>query len=230
MTGPELATFCEEINGGASIGDTLLFQFINIARAMTEQRRPWMILRKTDTSKSVTTASTWQTAISLATITTFSRFYGERPVKIFDGLQTSFEYRQVPFSDRLSYIVAPDTFVYDEGNTNLYLNGTPPFAGTLYIDYVKDSGDITNDDNSSWVFPSWSHALLGFMAVGIYKGGVDFDDVNARMSPENRAQAEQIVKMLESWDNEKQLSAQSQTDPYSPYSDGYRPNAINLGS
>jgi hypothetical protein len=28
MTGPELETFCEEINGGASIGSTLLFQFI----------------------------------------------------------------------------------------------------------------------------------------------------------------------------------------------------------
>jgi hypothetical protein len=34
MTGPELKTFSEEINAGASIGSTLLFQFVNLAKAM----------------------------------------------------------------------------------------------------------------------------------------------------------------------------------------------------
>ena len=46
-------------------------------------------------------------------------------------------------------------------------------AGTLYIDHVKDSPEITNDDSSSWVSPSWAHPLLGFYAVAINKGGVD---------------------------------------------------------
>jgi hypothetical protein len=32
MIGPELETFCEEINRGASIGATVLFQFINLAK------------------------------------------------------------------------------------------------------------------------------------------------------------------------------------------------------
>ena len=93
-------------------------------------------------------------------------------------------YRQVPFDQRLRYILASDTFVYDEANKTLYLNGAPPFAGTLYIDHIKDSPDITNADSSSWVFPSWSHALLGFYAVAINKGGVDYDDINARMAPD----------------------------------------------
>jgi hypothetical protein len=64
---------------------------------------------------------------------------------------------------------------------------------TLYNDHIKDSADITNDDSSSWVFPSWSHALLGFYAIGLYKGGVDFDDINARMAPDNRAMAQSIL-------------------------------------
>jgi hypothetical protein len=33
MTGPGSSTFCEELKGGASIGDTLLLQFINLAKA-----------------------------------------------------------------------------------------------------------------------------------------------------------------------------------------------------
>src|SRR5438270_7081145 len=101
MTGTELSTFCEEINGGASIDSTLLFQFINLAKAMVEQLRPWVVLRATDTSKSVTTAYTWQTSIDLSTIARFNRFYGERPIKLFDGHQTVYEYRQVPFDQRL---------------------------------------------------------------------------------------------------------------------------------
>jgi hypothetical protein len=75
MTGAEFSTAAEEINGGASIGSTLLFQFGNLGKSLIEQRRRWMILRKTDTSKTVTTANTWQTAIDLSTITDFNRFY-----------------------------------------------------------------------------------------------------------------------------------------------------------
>jgi hypothetical protein len=100
---------------------------------------------------------------------------------------------------RLSYKDTPNTFVYDESTQTLYLNGTVQFAGTLYIDHVKDSPDITNADSSSWIFPSWSHSLLGFYAVAINKGGVDYDDVNARMAADNRAQANAIIKHLEAW-------------------------------
>ena len=40
MTGTQLATLAEEINGGASIGSTLLEQLLNMAKALIEQRRP----------------------------------------------------------------------------------------------------------------------------------------------------------------------------------------------
>jgi len=39
--------------------------------------------------------------------------------------------------------------------------------GTLYIDHVKDSADIdVTTASTAWAFPSWSHALLAFYAVG----------------------------------------------------------------
>jgi hypothetical protein len=228
MTGPELATFAEELNGGASIGDTLLFQFINLAKAMVEQTRPWMLLRSTDTSLSVTAANTWQTAKSLSGIARFSRFYGDDPIQLFDGTNRIQRFRQVPWNMRLAYKDMPNTFVYDESTQTLYLNGTVQFAGSLYIDHVKDSPDITNADSSSWIFPSWSHSLLGFYAVAINKGGVDYDDVNARMAPDNRAQANAIIKHLEAWDAEKQLQAQQGVDPYNSPNDGYRSGAINI--
>jgi hypothetical protein len=86
MTGFELEVFATELNGGATISDTLLLQYLNLAKAIVEQMRPWMILRKTDTSKTVTAGNTWQTAFDLSTITDFSRFYETEtsaPIKLF---------------------------------------------------------------------------------------------------------------------------------------------------
>ena len=227
MTGTQLATFTEELNGGASIGETLLFQFINLAKAMVEQRRPWMNLRDTDTSKTVTAAtSAWQTAIDLTTIARFSRFYGDDPIKNFGGTNRIDNLHEVPWHRRLEYKDMINTFVFNHGTKQLYLNGSVA-AGTLYIDHIKNSADIQNDASSEWSFPSWAHPLLGYMAVAMNKGGVDYDDLNARMAPENQARADAIIRQLENWDNELQLSSLNQFDP-TDSDPGFRSGAINI--
>jgi hypothetical protein len=55
--------------------------------------------------------------------------------------------------------------------------------------------------------------LLPIFAVGIHKGGIDFDDINARMAADNRALAELTIKQLENWDNELQLTEVEAHDP-----------------
>src|SRR5688500_7569683 len=97
MPGSTLSTFIDELNGGASIGDTLKFQLVNAFKAVLEQERPWVVLRKTDTSKSVTTGNTWQTAIDLSTLTRFNRFHGKTPIQLFDGNNSIARYSQMPF-------------------------------------------------------------------------------------------------------------------------------------
>lgn len=217
MDGDTLSTLIDELNGGTTIGETLKFQLVNMGKGIIEQMRPWMILRDTDTTKSVTAANTWQTAIDLSTIDRFSRFYEDDQspaVKLFDGIQTFYGYRQRPWNQRLQHMTDPTTFVFNESTKALYLNGTPPFAGTLYIDYLKFSADLSASSAATdWPFPSWSHVLLAFMAVGIHKGGIDFDDINERMAPQNQAIAQTVLARLESWDNEKQLTAIGHTDP-----------------
>lgn len=233
MNGTELETLATEVNGGDPIGSTLLFQLIGIAKAIVEQRRPWVLLRKTNTAITVsaTSQSAWNTPISLTAITDFSRFYDNQksaPIKLFDGNQTVAQYWLVPFEDRLNHIQSPFTASYDEANQNLYLHGSIPFSGTLHINYIRNSPTITNDDSSTWVFPSWSHALLAFMAVAMNKGGIDFDDIHARMAPDNRAVAQSIMSQLENLDNEKQLTMNRSSDPYNDNQGGFRSGAINI--
>jgi hypothetical protein len=143
------------MNGGDPTASTLRFQFGNLGKNLIEQRRPWMILRKTGTSKTVATSNTWQTALS--TITDFSRFYqtpsDPYPIRFFDGTNKIAKYRLVPFEQRLECKDSPNTAVYDHANKALYLNGTVPHAGTLYIRYIGTTSSFTTNSDPIWVFP-----------------------------------------------------------------------------
>jgi hypothetical protein len=98
----------------------------------------------------------------------------------------------------------------------------------LWIDHIKDSVDIAAD--TSWMFLSWAHPLVSIFAIGIHKVGIDYDDVNARMAPDNRATATTVLAQLENWDNGKQLAAQEQHDPLTKAGESWRPGAIDISS
>lgn len=229
MTGNELITYTQEANGGATIGQTLLLTKLNFVKAIIEQMREWMILRNTDTSKSVSSAvNAWQNEIDLSDIELFNRFYGEFPIKLFDGNNRIEYFRQVPFHKRLQYREATNTFVYDEASQKLYLNGSVNFAGTLWIDHLKTTPDVTADNTNAWAFPSWSHPILGDLAVASHKAGIDYDEVNARQAVANNSDAARILNALVKWDDEKQLQALAQHDPTVGPTEGYRPGAVDM--
>jgi hypothetical protein len=226
--GTELNTFITGLNGGATIDAALLNVLINTAKTIIEEERPWMILRKTDTSKTVTTAYTWQTAIDLSTITNFSRFYGEEPIRLFDGGNRVEYFRQIPFDRRLEYKDVSNTFCFDENSSTVYLNGAVPFNGTLYINHLISTEDIDVDSaDQAWSpFPSRFLPLVGYYAIGIHMGGVDYDSITARQAPAQIAVMNTLKNALETWDNQRQLSAIEHNDPTELYG-GYRSGAIN---
>lgn len=227
-TGTDLQTFCTNLNGGASIDTTLLNVLVNTAQAILEEERPWMVLRKTNTSLTATTSGTWQTVISLATITDFSRFYGEWGIRLFDGNDRIEYYRQVPWDRRLEYKDTSNTFCYDENSGNVYLNGTVPFSGTLYINYVSTSTAIDVESASAvWtLFPTRFLPLVAFYAIGIFKGGIDYDSINRQMLPTNQATMMALKSAMEKWDDSRQLSVIENNDPTALYEEP-RNGAIN---
>lgn len=231
-TGVQLTTFITGLNAEATIDPTLLATLVASAQAIIEEERPWMVLRKTDTSKTVTTGNTWQTAIDLSTITDFSRFYANDDgivLKLFDGSERVEYFYLKEFDQRLEYKNVSRTCVYDENTKTLYLNGSVPFNGTLYIPYVSTATAIDPESNSAvWsVFPARFLPLIAFYAVGIYKGAVDYDSINREMLPSNGQVLSALKNAMEKWDNEKQLAAVQSNDP-SEFPGGYpRPGAIN---
>lgn len=219
-TGQELNTFITGLNAEATIDLTLLDVLVDTARTILEEERPWMVLRKVDTSKTVTTASLYTTAIDLSTITDFSRFYSDVPIRLFDGGNRIEYYRLVPFDRQLEYKDVSNTACYDDNSKDLYLNGTVSFSGTLYISYMATSTAIDLESASAvWsLFPSRFLPVLGFYAIGIHKGAVDFDQINRQMLPENQATLNALKRAMEKWDDERQQAGLATNDPTDLYS------------
>jgi len=229
-TGTQLATFITELNGGASMDATLMDILVSNAKAILEEERPWVVLRKTDKSLSATTAGTWQTAISLADITDFSRLYEDKyPIKIFDGDQRVEYYELVPFNQRLEFKDSSHTAVIDENAKVLYLNGIVPFDGTLWIDYQSTSTEIDiASDSAVWtVFPSRFLPILGYYAIGINKGAIDYDSINRQMLPTNRDTFLALKNAMETWDDRKQSVQIRSYDPTERYTT-HRNGSINI--
>lgn len=231
-TGEELTTFITSLNAEANIDATLLDVLVDNARTVIEEERPWMVLRKTDTSKTVTTANTWQTAIDLSTITDFSRFYMNQDgvvIKLFDGNNRVDYITLKSFDQRLEYKDVSGTAVYNANTKQLYINGTVAFAGTLYIPYMATSTaiDLTSASAVWSLFPTRFLPVLAYYAIGIFKGAVDYDSINREMLPENRATLDALKNAMISWDNELQLATIQSNDP-SEYPGGYpRLGAVN---
>jgi hypothetical protein len=85
MTGTEFSTAVEKIKVAIHRIDRA-FSIWELGKNLIEQRRPWMILRKTETSKTVATSNKWQTSIDLSTISDFSGFY-QNPFRSIAGIR-----------------------------------------------------------------------------------------------------------------------------------------------
>lgn len=217
-TGAELTTFVTGLNGGASVDPDLLDVLVSTAKTTLEEERPWAALKKTDTSLSLTTANTWQTSKSLSGITDFARIHPDSLIRLYNSSSNTLQYyRQVPIEQRLEYKDDNSTYVYDANAGVLYFNGTPPFAGTLYIPYISTSTAIDLDSTSAvWsVFPSRFLPILGYYAVGIFKGAVDYDTINKMMLPHNAAALQALKTAMEKWDDALQLNDVEHNDPTS---------------
>lgn len=243
MTPQDLNNLCTQLNGDRPIDSDLLNQLLTQGKTVLEGERDWMNLRGRNTSVSVqqTSITGWNVAISIAGISDFLRFYWDEarhsfPFYLFDGQNRIERYTQVPLSRQLEYKDVNNTFCHDPIAKVIYINGITSFPGTLYINYIKNTGDIdvlhdTTDIETSGIFPfpKRFHPVLAYYAVGINKGAIDYDDIVKLMLPSNTAALQAMKGSMENFDTNLQLNEQMNTDPSGGDMPLYRSMAINPG-
>lgn len=195
MTGAELKTMTESILDD-TIDEVLFYQLINVAKNRIENERPWMFLRKLDSSLTATVGDNSEIARALPTD-------WRRTYKLNVGKDQ--RYIQVPFDEQHLYRFSSNRFFIDVANSNYYLLGTLGVADTIYHYYIKKTDPITATTSPVW---NEFHEILAFETAGYIMMGVDADDIFARMSPENKSQALMLKSSMELWDTQLQLDAQ----------------------
>jgi len=163
-----------------SMNDDQFYFLINIAKNRREDLRPWIFLRKLDSSS----------VVSGAGITLPTDFKSERKVRV--GGRT---YDPVPFEDK-----------------DLYQSASIPSGQTVNLYYIKRSSDITDSVTPVWPNVYWP--LLGYDVAGMFRAGIDADDIYARMSTEDKNQAYMIADGMENWDAQAQIKAQGGRSGY----------------
>ncbi len=210
MTGDLQKTQFEELNGGRSINETLFYQFLNLFKNYIEGLRPWVILRKQDSSIMVNQNTSVSTANSLPS--DFKRPYN---VMRSDGtkgalmLKTSGNARlyptQIQFGRQQEYNDSSGYWYLDLAASKFYLTGPAgsyPQSYTAYLNYICKSADITK--TTSWVFPEEYHGILPELVAELQKAGIDYDEINARQVLENNKVAQMILQAMIMWDDSLQ--------------------------
>ncbi len=207
MTGADLNTQFEELNGGRSINSVLFYQFVNLFKNYIEGIRPWIILRKQDSSISVTSNTSITTANSLPT--DFRRPYNVLRPNGTKGalmLKTSDNVKsypvQIQFGQHQEYTDIAGYWYIDLVASKFYLTGPAGSYSqnyTAYLNYIKKSDDITS--GTSWIFPSEYHNILPELVAELQKGGIDYDEINARQILENSKVARVILSTMIMWDD-----------------------------
>lgn len=198
MTGTELKTFTEGILDGDTIDEVMFYQLLNVAKNAIEDSRPWMFLRKLDSSVTASGGNNYNTSIPLPTD-------WRRTWKLFVG--ADIQYFPVPFDQQHLYANSGRRFVVDVANETYFLLGTVGRADTIYHYYIRSTPDIAAGTSPVW--PGRFHALLAFYVAGYIQMGVDSDDIFARMGPVNKAEAQVLLNSMELWDQNLQLAEQN---------------------
>lgn len=184
----------ETILDGDTIDEVFFYNVLNSAKDQIEDSRPWMFLRKLDTSASAVAG----TPITLPTDwrMTWKLYVGQ------DQL-----YTQMPFDQQHLYRNSSNYFVVDVASGTYTLLGTISGGSSVYHYYIKATDDITSATSPVW--PARFHPILAYYVAGYIQMGVDSDDLFARMAPENKVQAQTLLSAMEKWDSMLQLREQN---------------------
>jgi hypothetical protein len=214
MTGQELYDFTTELLGGNALNEVLFYQLLNAARTRRESTRDWFPLRAKDTSIS------WLTTDSASVAKTLPSDFARplrptartTPIVFLDpatgrkvGTAT-----EVAIENQYDFAGTPGHFFidYSAATPTLHFTGAAPSAQTAALFYIKKGTDIaeaTSWDGFSRTGRDFS-PLLAYDVANMHKGGIDFDEINARMVQYASVDAEALAAAMLMDDERKRLA------------------------
>ena len=202
MNGETLYTLTTNLLGGNALDEDLFYQLLNLAKNQREMMRDWMKLRTYDTSITFTASDTYLTGKSLPE--RFLRTYSFDPdnsgVFIVTAEGAKMPLSPISMSQRYDYRNMEGYYYIDHANSTISRTGA--IAGTLHLNYLRGTVDITENTEWSMLPDSFTSAaaLLAYDVAMEQKGGIDWDRVNASQIPYNQRKLQSLETNLATWD------------------------------
>lgn len=209
MNGEQIYDFVTELLGGDAPGDVLFRNMLNMAKQTRESSRDWAVLR---TKLSSLTYSTTAQDLPTNFLKALKQTAKTNPVVLLDstgkkvGTATEILFeQQYDFQDVQGY------FYIEYGVTpTIKFTGENLPSYTAVLFYNKKTEEMTEANQKDWTwapFPSEYAYLLAYDVANMIKGGVDFDDINARMVQFAGIDAQKLQYAMKAWDDRIKLSA-----------------------
>ena len=193
MTGTALETMINSLVDD-TLDQTHLVNLLNAADGLISGERDWEKLKAIDSSKTWISSDTYTTTKALPT-----DFFA--PYKLYVQGETR-PWPAIGLADRERYKDIFGRWYIDFANDTFSLCGVTGSTRILYLVYLKTTTlwtVATLGSVSPW-YPARFHPLLAFYVAGLHLGGVDSDDIAARMSPVNRNEFLALKKAMIAWD------------------------------
>lgn len=196
MLGSELLTQTTELMGGVEPNNTLFYQLINTFARVIEGMRPWVKLRKVDSSITITSSNTVDTAKDLPS--DFRKPHNTRwpngaKGALFlkgssDGNLVYLELK--PLAQREVYRDTNGYWFYDLRLGKFYISGSYSSTYTVYISYIHKPTAISSA--TEWVLggDEEQDSILAHLVADAVKSGIDYDEINARQAVHNNRVAQ----------------------------------------
>lgn len=204
MTGQELKDIFEEIIDD-SVSDDLFYAMLENADQELRDERDWAFLRaKTTIARS--SSDVYTTAHALPA--NFDRVRtGEDAVRSDARI-----YHPIDFDEQEDYKSVDGYYylAYDEAAElwQIYFTGST-VSETVYVLYQKRGTELTadNEDSAESIWPGKRAMVLPWLVASRVTGGIDGDEINFRMSPEQKNTSRELKQSLVSWDAKARLRA-----------------------
>ena len=214
MNRDNLYEFVTGLLDGFQMDSTLFDTFLDVAQSNREGARPWVYLRREDSSQIANTSDTYTTEKFLPE--GFKKTYTRFPIVLTDSQGNVVrKLREIPIHERHQYRNDGNKFYINYAEGTFFLCGTQSQTCTINFYYIESSSRLSEYPTSAWVLSSFDGGytkILGFDVAVMHKLGVDYDQINAAQADNNALQAKIMFEQMAEWDSQLAQSAQEGVD------------------
>lgn len=221
MNGEDIQTLVSELLDGRDIGAAKFVTLLKAKKRARESLRPWMTLRTVDATKTFTPADNFETLKDLPT--DFRRPYNiykplnlegpqRTPLVLVSGDEHIYTFPTL-FGSQFLHKNVNYLHYFDYANQKFGLTGSAERTYTIHIHYIKTTTDPKSDgsDLDAWTWdldPAGDFSpLLAYDIAISQKGGIDYDEINARMTQFHGLDVQEVLKGMIFWDDDLQRSS-----------------------